>query len=157
MTRIMILSVGLCLRAVQAFADPGCPGMTDQIRCDHYKEESRKLEERFKKEGMCVADGSSIVQPCSDVPGTPAYNQRSVFETITADNGQVYKVDVAKGHIIRSPLGVEVIVFIVQGELAEKHGLRFDCKGHYMDVFDHQWTYYPPQSVAAKIARYACG
>jgi len=87
---------------------------------------------------------------------------RAVWQTIEADYGAVYAVDLksivqdAKGG------GATVGAYVVEGELFDPNGLRsfiFDCAGHFQ-IFSgagfSPMRYAPARSIAAQIGILAC-
>jgi TPR repeat protein len=91
---------------------------------------------------------------------------RAIWQTIEADNGAVYALDlksiVQMANGLGATSGVTVGVYVVEGELFDPNGLRsfiFDCAGHFQ-IFSgagfSPMRYAPPRSIAAKIGILAC-
>lgn len=82
------------------------------------------------------------------------YDQASRWETVEADNGTVYKVDV--GHITPWSDG-GVNVFVLEKGNNRMRELHFNCRGQWMDVrVPGSGGYAPPRSVAGQIGAIAC-
>ncbi len=83
------------------------------------------------------------------------------WQSIEADNGAVYKVDVNSISRDAEDKVAEVVVYAVEGgeyyppNLTQ---LTFDCRGHhFMDLRSFgTWAYAPPRSIAGKIEVIAC-
>jgi hypothetical protein len=82
-----------------------------------------------------------------------AYERASRWETVEADNGSIYKVDL--GHIEVIGRGVRARLIKDEGDEVLPYSVAFDCGGHYY-MSGLAWQYAPPRSVIGRIATLSC-
>jgi hypothetical protein len=91
---------------------------------------------------------------------TAAERSQSNWQTVEADNGAAYKVDLNSiSHYANG--GAHIIVYAVERPGFDARNLRrlyFDCQGHYRGESGPigQITYAPPRSVVGRISNIAC-
>jgi hypothetical protein len=81
------------------------------------------------------------------------YEKASRWETVEADNGSIYKVDL--GHIEIIGRGVRARLIKDEGDEVSPYSVVFDCGGHYY-MANLGWQYAPPRSVIGRVAALAC-
>jgi hypothetical protein len=101
---------------------------------------------------------------CDDDPGLrrkeckEAYDKRTRWERITADNGAVYQIDV--GNLRRTP-PIYVSLWAWEGSswAVPPTAMIFNCNGYFSVIGERgelSTEYAPPRSVAARIEALVC-
>jgi hypothetical protein len=155
-----VLSIGACAR--HQFPQPPTHGeaMSEACAADricHARaaqlEDRREATARMQAASVRPETEGERARAALDEKNAATYRSQSRWETVEADNGAIYKVDL--GHIEVIGRGVSAQVVKDEGDEVVPYAITFDCNGHYI-MANSGWQFAPPRSVIGRIAALAC-